>query len=53
MRKDICKDDEIRNIKEMLEVSGRKFGDRPAYKFKTEEEGVFKINLRIYILVIL
>lgn len=43
MKKDICKDDEIRNIKEMLEVSGRKFGDRPAYKFKTEEEGVFKI----------
>ena len=29
-------------LKDMLKKSGEAFGDRPAYVFKTEEEGKFK-----------
>lgn len=34
---------EIRDLKDMLKKSGEVFGDRPAYKFKTEVEGKFDI----------
>ena len=33
---------EITDIKEMLKISGELYGNRPAYKFKTDEKGVFK-----------
>lgn len=33
---------EINDIKDMLKKTGEKYGDRPAYKFKTETPGVFK-----------
>lgn len=33
----------ITDIKDMLKKTGEKYGDRPAYKFKTETPGVFKI----------
>jgi len=42
MRKPIHKADKYSNLKEMLQKSGEKYGDRPAYIFKTEEEGKFK-----------
>ena len=41
MRKPIHKVEKYENIKEMLEKTGEKFGDRPAYKFKTEDPGKF------------
>lgn len=33
---------EITDIKDMLKKSGELYGDRPAYKFKTDEPDVFK-----------
>lgn len=42
MRKPIHKVPKYENLKEMLEESGRIYGNRPAYIFKTEEEGRFK-----------
>ena len=42
MRKPIYKMPKYENIKEMLEKTGEKYGDRPAYKFKTEKEGQFR-----------
>ena len=33
---------EITDIKDMLKKTGELYGDRPAYKFKTEEPGKFK-----------
>ena len=32
----------VTNIKELLKETGRRYGDRPAYKFKTEQPGEFK-----------
>lgn len=29
---------EIRDLKDMLKKSGKAYGDRPAYKFKTDTE---------------
>ena len=34
---------EIENLKDMLKKSGELYGERPAYKFKTEEAGKFRI----------
>ena len=34
---------EIKDLKDMLKKSGELYGDRPAYKFKTDEEGKFDI----------
>ena len=42
MRKPIHKTDKYENLKEMLQKTGEKFGDRPAYKFKTEKPGEFR-----------
>lgn len=42
MRKPIHKYMEFTDLKDMLKKSGEAFGDRPAYVFKTEEEGKFK-----------
>ena len=42
MRKPIYEATKYKNLKEMLEISGDKFGDRPAYIFKTEEPGKFR-----------
>ena len=42
MREPIHKMPKYENLKEMLEKSGKLYGDRPAYIFKTEEEGVFR-----------
>lgn len=33
---------EFRDLKDMLKKSGEKYGDRPAYVFKTDKEGEFK-----------
>ena len=33
---------EIRDIKDMLKKTGELYGDKPAYKFKTEESGKFR-----------
>ncbi len=33
---------EIENIKDMLEKSGKKYGDRPAFVYKTKKPGKFK-----------
>ena len=43
MQKRIHEIIEIKNLKDMLKKSGEIYGDRPAYKFKTEEEGKFDI----------
>ena len=43
MRKATYKIEKYENLKEMLKKSGEKFGDRPAYKFKTEVPGEFRI----------
>lgn len=32
----------VTNIKELLKETGKRYGDRPAYKFKTETPGEFK-----------
>ena len=42
MREQIYKNEGYSNLKEMLQKTGEKFGDRPAYIFKTEVEGKFK-----------
>ena len=34
---------EIKDLKDMLKKSGEVYGDKPAYKFKTEEQGKFDI----------
>ncbi len=42
MRKPIHKVPKYEDLKEMLEKSGKMYGNRPAYLFKTEEEGKFR-----------
>ena len=42
MREPIHEFMKFENLKEMLIKSGEKFGDRPAYMFKTEEPGKFR-----------
>lgn len=42
MREAIYKIQEITDLKDMLKKTVEKFGDRPAYVFKTEEVGKFK-----------
>lgn len=42
MRKPIHKCTEFKDLKDMLKKSGEKFGDRPAYIYKTDEPGKFK-----------
>ena len=42
MRKPIYKCTEFKDLKDMLEKSGKKFGSRPAYIYKTDEPGIFK-----------
>lgn len=34
---------EIKDLKDMLKKSGEIYGDRPAYKFKTDVEGKFDV----------
>lgn len=41
MRKPIHKYTEFKDLKDMLKKSGEKFGDRPAYIYKTDEPGKF------------
>lgn len=43
MRKPIYKVQKYEDLKEMLQKSGEAFGERPAYKFRTEEPGKFRI----------
>ncbi len=43
MREPIHKIEKIENIKDMLKKSGEQFGDRPAYIYKTEVEGEFRV----------
>ncbi|MBR0491673.1 MAG: AMP-binding protein [Clostridia bacterium] len=43
MREPIHKIEKIENIKDMLKKSGEQFGDRPAYVYKTEVEGKFRV----------
>ena len=42
MRKPIHEFVEYTDLKDMLKKSGEKYGDRPAYVFRTEEEGKFR-----------
>ena len=42
MREPVHKMPKYGNLKEMLEKSGERYGDRPAYLFKTEEAGRFR-----------
>lgn len=42
MRKPIHKFMHFENLKDMLKKTGDLYGDKPAYLFKTEQEGVFK-----------
>mgnify|MGYP004628441905 CR=1 FL=1 len=42
MRKPIYNCMEFTDLKDMLKKSGEKYGDRPAYMYKTEEKGIFK-----------
>ena len=42
MREPIHKCMKFTDLRDMLEKSGEAYGDRPAYIFKTEQEGVFK-----------
>ena len=42
MRKPTYKAMEFKDLRDMLEKSGEKFGEKVAYVFKTEEEGKFK-----------
>ena len=41
MREPIHKVEKYENVKEMLEKTGEKFGNRPAYKFKTDDPEKF------------
>lgn len=43
MQKRIHEIVEIKDLKDMLKKSGEIYGDRPAYKFKTDEDGKFDI----------
>ena len=43
MQKRIHEIIEITDLKDMLKKTGEVFGDYPAYKFKTAEEGVFDV----------
>lgn len=43
MQKRIHEIVEIENLKDMLKKSGELYGDRPAFKFKTDIEGNFDI----------
>ena len=42
MRKPIHKFTEFRDLKDMLEITGKRYADRPAYIFRTETPGKFK-----------
>ena len=42
MREQIYKTEGYKNLKEMLKITGEKYGDLPAYIFRTEEEGKFR-----------
>lgn len=42
MRKPIYKCTEFKDLKDMLKKTGEKFGNRPAYIYKTDEPGKFK-----------
>ena len=42
MRKPIYNVNKFNDLKEMLQKTGEEFGDKPAYIFKTEEEGKFR-----------
>ena len=42
MRKPIYKCDEFIDLKDMLKKSGEKFGNKPAYVYKTDVPGEFK-----------
>ena len=42
MRKPIYKCEEFTDLKDMLKKSGEKYGDKPAYLFKTDVPGKFK-----------
>jgi len=42
MRKPIHKFTQYKDLKDMLKKSGEKFGNKPAYVFKTEKEGKFR-----------
>ena len=42
MREPIHECMKFTDLRDMLEKSGEAYGDRPAYIFKTEQEGVFK-----------
>ncbi|MBO4293632.1 MAG: AMP-binding protein [Clostridia bacterium] len=42
MREPIHKFDKYNDLKEMLKVSGEKYGERPAYIYKTDVEGKFR-----------
>lgn len=43
MRKPVHEFMKFKNIKDMLQKTGEKYGQRPAYKFKTEKPNEFKI----------
>lgn len=43
MQKRIHEIIEITDLKDMLKKSGEIYGDRPAYKFKTDVEGKFDV----------
>ena len=43
MQKQVHEIMEIRDLKDMLKKSGELYGDRPAYRFKTDVEGEFSI----------
>ena len=42
MREQIYKNEGYKDLKEMLKKTGEKYGDLPAYIFRTEEEGKFR-----------
>ena len=43
MREPINQFEKITDLKDMLKKSGEKFGDRPAYIYKTDVEGKFRV----------
>ena len=43
MEKRIHKYIKFKNLKEMLDITGKMYGDKPAYKFKTNNPGEFNI----------
>ena len=42
MRKPIHEFDKYTDLKDMLKISGEKYGDRPAYMIRTDKKGEFK-----------